>query len=197
LDVEVDFGVDYVRVGVLLVAVRASRQFEGRDAMRFWKPLCRLRAFHLSWGILAVSACTDTTNGPIEPPDEPFRPPLVTFFCCTPPNHGEATVILGAIDYLWDSPYAHCREVASEAEFHLMNNDIWIDPGGYPGITYWAGYHPNDTYSDTSLGAGFELWPPLFLELVLAHEFIHSTYHIHMDQEDAVQELAEMCIEHA
>jgi hypothetical protein len=123
---------------------------------------------------------------------------------CRPPTATEHDSISNAIDYVMGHAYEAgsasnvCADAASAARGALNGGQISI--GDYDGISHWTGTHPNVTWNFTELGANLfdpnlPPPPPPYIELVVAHEFIHVTQHMHHDpDENQVEALAEQCV---
>ena len=140
---------------------------------------------------LAMFGCDQTGT---EPGYTPAIPLVTAFACpespCYPPDEDQEDRIEEAIENLTGIS-AVCDSIAGAALDGLNAGDFRL--GDYDGRTWWSGQHPNDTYLYTEIEEGFEMWPPMYLEYIIAHEFVHKFRHWHMDKESQVVELAEEC----
>lgn len=152
---------------------------------------CKLLGFGLL-ASLVVLGCSDSAPEPTGA----ILHPQFDYGCpeqpCHPPTPEEEDAIRAAVENMWGDD-AVCMEVKSAVLDALDNGTIKM--GDYDGVTYWTGgSHPSDTYDFTEVGEDFLNWPPLWPEYILAHEFIHSSQHAHMDQEDWVSDKAWECV---
>lgn len=137
----------------------------------------------------ALTGCESRTQ-----PSAPFLD-LPRAFCCErAPSSHEEDLIAQALANIQGVGDPVCDAAVNAGYEALQNGNISIDETGYDGITHWIGQHPSDSYGYTTIGNDFVYWPPYYLEIVLAHEFIHSSQHMHMDQEDQVEAMAEDCV---
>lgn len=175
----------------------------------------RLLAVYLFTSSLACDGARPLPSGP----PSPAAPPLADIYddgsnCppegCRAPSPEERDAISQAIDYIINNAggagtaSSICEEAAAAAQ-NALNTSGKIMIGNYDGITHWSGTHPTDQWDFTEFGS--DLFPdpndpnapppppPLYRELVIAHEFIHMSQHMHADPyEDQVEALAEQCV---